>query len=84
MAYNKSEEVWGEKKTIYKGRMMMQIAASLEKIKLGEAAEIIRVGEREMEKKKTRLNTQCTRKIGHILSTNLEPETQTPSGAARG
>lgn len=48
---------------------MMQIVAPIWKIKLREAAEIIRE-----RRKKTRLNTQCTRKIGHFLSTNLESE----------
>lgn len=59
----------GVEKTIYRGRTMMQIVAPIWKIKLREAAEIIRE-----RRKKTRLNTQCTRKIGHFLSTNLESE----------
>lgn len=68
MTAYKSAEVW--KNTIYRRRKMMQIVAPIWKIKVGEPAEIIR----ERRWGEQRVNTQCSRKIGHLLSTKLESE----------
>lgn len=62
---------------------MMQIVASIWKINLGEAAEIIQEGEQGGEKKGKRCNTQHSGSIGHFLSPkSWTLKSRAPRGAA--